>query len=225
MVVSLGFASRAIAAPAAELTMHISDWEQVDEAVELNLVIDIGSPSEPYASLDFNLVSSSEEHLSVVDLSEAGDKSKLAFDFSPDYGGAYHAGRIDEASGSVRYLVGIFSQSSGNNIAAETNICVVRLRYTGDLEQELSLENLKLIYKNTDGEITSTALEARVSQSISPADFAQITNEPTPLLGLEDGASFSGIVYILMIPVALIVAWILLKSGKLGSKNPRGKNK
>ena len=213
----------AAATPAADLSMQIADWEQVGDAVEFNVVIDIGTPSEPYASLDFSIVSSNEERLHIVDLSEIRDKSKLAFDFSPDYGGVYHKGRIDEADGSVSYLVGLFSQTSGNNIMDETNICSVKLRYSGDLEQELSLENLKLVYKNPDGEITGVTSEAKVSQNISQSSFVQIPDETSPLsdepaalsdspVSLpEDGASPSVFVYILTAAAVLIVALIAFR--------------
>ena len=215
MIFSFCLASGALAAPVADLTMHIADLEQIDGGVEFNVVIDIGKPSDPYASLDFNIVSSSEEHLSIVDLSEAGDKSRLAVDFSPDYGGAYHKGRIDETDGSVSYLVGIFSRNSGNNITDETNICTVRFRYTGSLDQELLLENIKLIYKNSDGEITSTPLEKNVSQSVSLTELVQIDDGLTPLSGdvmslSESGASPSVVVYMLIASAALIVALILI---------------
>ena len=228
VVLLFSLISSALAAPAAELSMHIVDWEQLEDAVEFSIAIDIGEPSEPYASLDFNIISSSEEHLSVVDLSETGDNSKLAFEFSPDYGGAYHKGRLDETRGSVSYLAGIFSQSSGNNITTATRVCTVRLRYTGSVEQELSLENLKLIYKNSDGEITSVAPEMKVSQSISMAEFAQLPSENAPSTGDEttaaegkDATSTSVIVYILLACAAIIVIAVFVflkrKSGKRNS--------
>ena len=206
--------SVALAAPTAYLSMHIADWEQIGDVVEFNVIIDIGKPSEPYASLDFNIVSSSKEHLSIVDLSEAGDESRLAFDFSPDYGGAYHKGRLDEANGSVSYLAGIFSQNSGNNITAETNICTVKFRYTGNLEQELSLENLKLIYKNSDGKITSVAPEGNISKNISPADFVQSSDRTSPL----SGNIITPIVYVLVASVTLIVVFVVFRKWQGGKR-------
>ena len=228
VIFSSCFASVAFAAPDAELAMSIEDWEQIGDAVEFNAVIDIGKSSEPYASLDFNIVSSSEEDLSIVDLSDTGDQSKLAVDFSPDYGGAYHNGRVDETDGSVRYLVGIFSRNSGNNITDETNICTVRFRYTGSLEQELSLENLKLVYKNSEGKITSVAPEAKVSQSISSTEFVEISNGVTPLLGdvvaSPEGVSLSMMIYVLMASEVLIVAVALFLKWQKRKENPYRKN-
>ena len=122
---------------------------------------------------------------------------------------------IDEAEGSVSYLAGIFSRNSGNNITDETNICTVRFRYTGSLDQELLLENIKLIYKNSDGEITSTPLEKNVSQSVSLTELVQIDDGLTPLSGdvmslSESGASPSVVVYMLIASAALIIALILI---------------
>ena len=226
VIFSFCLAFNAVAAPTADLAMHIADCEQIGDAVEFNVVINIGDPSEPYASLDFNIVSSSEEYLSIVDLSEVKDKSRLAVEFVPDYGGAYHKGRIDEADGSVSYLVGIFSRNSGNNITAETNICTIRFRYTGSAAQELSLENLKLVYKNSNGEITGVSSEAKTIQSISPTELVHISNGLTPLFGnaseLEDSALPSTIIYILIVSAAMIVALILF--GKRKKKNPCDKN-
>ena len=159
-----------LAAPVAELSMRIADWQRDDhddDSVIFDLEIDVGVPSEPYASLDFNIVSSDEAKLHIIDLSANGDKSKLAIDFSSEYSGVYHKGRVNEADGSVSYLVGLFSQSSGNNINAETSVSTVRLRYTGDSVVDLSLSDLKLVYKNGDGEITAAPSDKSVRMQIS----------------------------------------------------------
>ena len=176
----------ALAAPAAELSMTITDMERVGDAVEFNVVIDIAKPSEPYTSLDFNIVSSNGESLHIVDLSEQEDKSSLAFEFTPDYGGVYHKGRVNEEDGSVSYLVGLFSQESGNNIAEGTNICTVRFRYTGDSEEEVSLAGLKLIYKNSEGEIAGASTEASVNLLISQENFEQFSDDEIPLENAEN---------------------------------------
>ena len=214
---------KAFAEPAAELSIRIEDLQQVGDAVEFSAVIDIGKPSEPYASLDFSIVSSNEESLHIVDLSETGDKSSLAFEFSPDYGGVYHEGRAGEADGSVSYLVGLFSQESGNNIEDEINICSVRFRYTGDSEEELSLENLKLVYKNPEGDIVGVPLDGSVSQPISHDKLVRLTDEPTPLAGdrSEDDVFSSSVVYALVAAVALIVALIILRANRKSRRNYR----
>ena len=202
---------QALAAPAADLSMRITDRQQVGDAVEFSAVIDIGKPTEPYASLDFSIVSSNEESLHIVDLSENGDKSNLAFEFSPDYGGVYHKGRINEEDGSVSYLVGLFSQETGNNITDETNICTVRFRYTGDAEEELSLEGLKLVYKNPQGEITGAASEVVVSQPILYDRFERVSVSEIPLGSAEPGekapptAFILGTVAVVLIASAIIV--------------------
>ena len=179
---------KAFAAPTADLSMQITEYEQVGDAVEFNVIIGVGKPSEPYASLDFTISSSDEERLHIVDLSASKDKSPLAFEFTPEYGGVYHKGRINEIDGSVSYLVGFFSQASGNNIADEANICSVRFRYTGDSEEEISLENLKLVYKNPKGEIAGVTSDAKISRTIVPADpssSVQVSDDET-LLGSMD---------------------------------------
>ena len=215
---------KALAAPAADLSMQITEFEQVDDAVEFNVIIDVGKPSEPYASMDFSIVSSNEEHLHIVDLSANGDKSSLAFEFAPEYGGVYHKGRIDELNGSVSYLVGFFSQSSGNNIADETSICSVRFRYTGDSEEEISLENLKLVYKNPEGEITGASSDAKISRTIAPAapelpdSAVQIPDEEVPLGIMEpaDGvipetpSSTSPVVYVLVAVIVVLAALVII---------------
>jgi len=164
----------ALAAPVAELSMRIADWQregQYDDAVIFDLEIDIGVPSEPYASLDFSIVSSDEAKLHIIDLSANGDKSNLAIDFSSEHSGVYHKGRVNEADGSVSYLVGLFSQSSGNNINTETSVSTVKLRYTGDSMVELSLSDLKLVYKNAGGEITAAPSDKSISMQISHDSF------------------------------------------------------
>ena len=180
-VLLLCMCPQATAAPAADLSMQITDFEQVGGAFEFNVEISIAKPSEPYASMDFSIVSSNEESLHIVDLSAAGDKSKLAVEFTPDYGGAYHKGRINEADGSVSYLVGIFSRESGNKIAEETGVCTVRFSYTGDAEAELSLDGLKLIYKNPEGEITGVPMDNSVSQTISQENLEYLSDAAVPL--------------------------------------------
>ena len=178
IVILTSYSSPVLAAPTAELSMTITDWQQVDDAVEFDLEINVGMPSEPYASVDFNIVSSNEKQLHIADLSENGDKSKLSIEFTSDYAGVYHKGRINEDDGSVSYLVGLFSQSSGNNITDKTSVGSVKFRYSGDLAQELSLCNLKLVYKNKDGEITGASSNAIVSMQVSPDMFTAIADIP-----------------------------------------------
>ena len=215
----------AVAAPVAELSMRIADWQrdgQDGDSVIFDLEIDIGVPSEPYASLDFSIVSSDEAKLHIIDLSANGDKSKLAIDFLSEHSGVYHKGRINESDGSVSYLVGLFSQSSGNNINAETNISTVKLRYTGDSMVELSLSDLKLVYKNADGEITAAPSDKSVGMQISqdrfidtvrqeqsedmPAGSVQLPEPNVPMSAIElPKREFPLVIICILVAAALVV--------------------
>ena len=171
----------ALALPAADLRMSITELDVRDSATEFTMQIDVSAPSEPYASLDFNLVSSNSESLQIIDNSEAGDRSDLDIEFTPNFSGAYHKGRIDETSGAISYLIGIFSMEGGNKVTEGTNICSIRFRYTGEAEEQISLDNLKLVYKNTDGAIESVNHGEAVKYAIGPATFVQVPSEEVPL--------------------------------------------
>ena len=141
----------ALAVPDAEVSMVISDAVREKDNIVFTVSISADSPTETYASLDFKLVSSDGEKLSVVEkASESGD---LDIYFTPDYGGAYHKGRTGGSGSELSYLIGIYAQTGGNVISDATDICSVRMRLTGEETQTLSIEDMKLIYKNTDGEI------------------------------------------------------------------------
>ena len=210
------------AAPTAELRMEVGDYETVDGGVMFTLNIGIDAPSEPYASLDFSIVSGNGARLHIVDLSEEADSSELAFEFTPEYGGVYHRGRTDETSGAVSYLVGLFSRESGNNIADASHICAVKLLYTGDSAVQLSLENLKLVYKNAEGDITGAPSGAVVSQSISPERFPSLDGETmtetmTPLAGAMswfETASTSPVCYVAAVAALAIVALVYVQRTK-----------
>ena len=169
------------AAPFAEMSMNVSDVVDTGDGLEFTLNIDISEPSEPYSSLDFNLVSSDYECLAIVDNSQSGDRSDLDITFAPGYGNAYHKGRIDDASNAVSYLLGVFSSSGGNAITGETNICGIRMHYTGQAAQELSIRDLKLIYKTSDGLIDSVAIESDALLTVTPDIYVEIARDDTPL--------------------------------------------
>ena len=182
----------AFAAPLAAPRMAASDVVDTGDGVEFTLSIDISEPSEPYSSLDFNLVSSDYACLAIVDRSPDADRSSLAVAFAPGYGNAYHEGRIDSASGAVSYLIGIFSPSGGNAITSETNICAIRMRYTGQEAQELAIRDMKLIYKTSDGLIASVPIESHGVLTIAPEIFAVIEENSTPLSPWSDERRITG---------------------------------
>ena len=204
------------AAPAAELSMNITDVDVLDDTTEFTVNIGISKPSEPYASLDFSIVSSNSENLQIVDRSESGDRSNLDIEFpSEDYGGVYHKGRIDETSGAISYLVGVFSQESGNNISDEADICSVRFRYNGEAPAEISLDGLKLVYKNSNGDIDNAEAKTSIKQEVT---LEALSGNRVPLssaaLGQDsESPSLSGYVFIVIAAVAVLFAlqWIIRK--------------
>ncbi|MDR2671363.1 MAG: hypothetical protein LBC26_06560 [Oscillospiraceae bacterium] len=151
------------AAPSAEVALSIADAVyESGESGDIIVTVDIavGAPTEPYASLDFNLVSSDYEHLRILDLDDDEKVTALDIMFTPDYGQAYHRGRVDEETGGYRYLMGIYAQTGGNLIAGATDVCTVRLRYRGEETQTLQLRDVKLIYIDDTGGVGDAPVDS-----------------------------------------------------------------
>jgi hypothetical protein len=178
--------AKTLAAPYAEPSMSALDAVDTGDALEFTLRIDIGEPSEPYSALDFNLVSSNFMSLSIASDSLGGDGSGLAIEFVQGYGSANHKGRIDETSGAISYLMGIFSPSGGNAISGDISVCSIRIRYEGQEPETLSIKDLRLIYVTADGFIDSVRIEPGVLFAVSPEAFVDIDGKGIPLTSEVD---------------------------------------
>lgn len=221
-------AAPALAAPAADMKAELSDFTADGDGMLFTLSVAMGAPSEPYASLDFNLVCSDNEMLAIVDNSEQGDRSNLDISFPPAHGSAYHKGRIDELTGAISYLIGIFSPVGGNAITDETEVCTVKLRYTGDEPQTLSLAGLKLVYKDAEGNITSVNGFDDIEFVIDESLFAAMGDKPASGIwaGLPLGAAQApggtnawlivGIA--LAVAAAAVVAFLVIRKRKGGAE-------
>lgn len=212
------FAVNAAAAPSAEIITKFSDpVTENDGSQTITMYISVSAPTEPYASMDFNLVSSSAEHLSIVDKSAAGDRSDLDITFTSDYGGAYHKGRIDEATGAISYLIGIFSTEGGNPITEETDICTVKLRYSGQVPQTVAVTDMKLVYKNEAGEIVGSPVTDDVSLIVSADLFMEKSS--IPLGAFTEITSDDPLFYVLigvglLVVIGLVVLLVVRKRKK-----------
>ncbi|MDR0818602.1 MAG: hypothetical protein LBN43_03400 [Oscillospiraceae bacterium] len=203
------FAITAFAAPSTEVTFGVS--EAIADGNDIIVTVDIAvtSPTEPYASLDFNLVSSDYEHLAILDLDDDEEVTELDIAFAPDYGQAYHSGRFDDETSGYRYLIGIYSQSSGNQITEATEVCSVRLRYSGDITQTLLIRDMKLVYIDDVGGVASAPINSDSAiLTIDSNVLRELTNDPIPL-GSEpvsnELASTSGIPFAVWIAVGVLV--------------------
>ena len=199
-LVSIFLCIGATTAPSADLTMTITDSVTKNCAIEFTLKIDVAKSSEPYASLEFNIVSSNSQKLHIIDLSEEVGKSNLDIEFSPEFGGVYHKGRIDETRGTISYLVCLFSMENGNPISEKTNVCTVRFRYESDSAEEILLKDLKLVYKNADNIIDSAKIETNQKQAISNELFLDLNNSEN-----------NTITYILITFVSILIFIIILR--------------
>ena len=205
------------AAPDAEVSMTVTNAVREGDDVILTVDISIGSSAEPYASLDFNLVSSDSEQLSVAKKNSDGDADALDISFVPEYGGAYHKGRIDDASGEIRYLVGVYAQSSGNIISDATNLCTVKLRYSGEEMQTLSIEDMRLVYKNASGEIVGAVSEIKspkldVDERLLNVPYGNIEDTEVPL---DDAKPVNFTPYILTgLVLATLVIYFMIRRKK-----------
>jgi len=175
-VITIAFAlsTGVLAATGAEMLLNISDFEAFDDCVEFTLSISLSRATQPYSSLDFNLVSSDYHNLTITNNNPDGSEDDLAISFVSGYGSAYHKGRVVEDSGEISYLIGIFSTSGGNTIIDETDICSVRLRYSGITPQHLSIRDLRLIYKTPAGLIDSVLIASPDELTISLDLFVEM---------------------------------------------------
>ena len=125
-----------LAAPSAGPSMTLAGVTVDGSDLIVNVDIAIGSPSEPYASLDFNLVSSSSASLTL---------ESVTYPNLPGISGAANLTGTAEGNGH-RWMIGIASTGgAGNLITGAVDICTVRLRYSGSASQTLSLRDMKLI--------------------------------------------------------------------------------
>jgi hypothetical protein len=179
-LVLAAFPIMAFAAPSAEVGLTVTDAVNDSDDIIITVDIAISEPSNPFASLDFNLISSDYNSLSIVDLGDT-EAVNLDISFTQEYGHMVHNGRADEATGGYRYLIGIYSQSGGNLINEATDICSVRLRYSGDEVQTLSVSDLKLVYIDSSGEVTSAKINTEsVSLSIDNNIVAEFDETEVP---------------------------------------------
>ena len=143
------------AEPQANMNIAISDVIEIEEGTLFTVNIYLEKPKEPYASMDFYLVTSDADKLFIIQKSEADKENNLDIEFPSDFGSAYHEGRIDENTGAARYLIGVFSFESGNPISEAVDVCSVRMLYKGENPQTLNIENMKLVFQNDAGDIVS----------------------------------------------------------------------
>jgi hypothetical protein len=201
------------AAPFADPLIRVISAEREGEDVVITVGIAIGAPSEPYASLDFNLVSSDPAQLSIIDLNDDAEVTSLDITFTPDYGNAYHSGRDYEATGGYGYLMSIYAQSAGNQITGATDICSVRLRYHGDEVQTLQVRDMKLVYVDEAGSIVATYIPSDSAVlTIDAGLVAQIGEQDVPL-----GAPASGpppAFWIVLAAIVVVAIAILLRRKK-----------
>ncbi|MDR1438685.1 MAG: hypothetical protein LBJ10_01320 [Clostridiales bacterium] len=172
----------AFAVPSAEASMAVSGAEAEGDEIIVTVDIAVTAPSEPYASLDFNLITSDRAKLSVIDLNDDPEVAELDISFAPGYGSAYHQGQDDPDTGGYRYLVGIYSQTAGNLIDGAVDVCSVRLRYSGDEPQSLRLRDMKLVYVGEGGDVlfepVATDAEALAVDASLVAELSDEPDEP-----------------------------------------------
>ena len=194
----------ALAAPAATLQMALSDVAVAEDDIMFTVDISIDVPSEPYASLDFNLVSSDSGALSIAPKNPENESGGLDITFAEGYGSAYHNGRFD--GDVVRYLLGIYGRTSGNVITDATGICSVRMKYAGDAAQTLSVSDLKLVYKNPNGAIVSSPVTAELPSLDISRDslLLAIEDEKPPLSnGLGGLGALQISIFILLLAIGV----------------------
>ena len=162
------------AEPQTDMRVTISDVIEIEEGILFTVNIRLEKPSEPYASMDFYLVTSDAEQLFIKQKPETDKKNNLAVEFSSDFGGAYHEGRVDEKTGATRYLFGIFSFKSGNPIFEAVDVCSVWMLYKGENPQTLNIENMKFVFQNDAGDIVSAQNVREIP--VFSIDGAQLRN-------------------------------------------------
>ncbi len=201
----------ALAAPSAEVALNVLDAETLDGQCTLTVEIAVTAPGEPYASLDFNLITSSYDSLRVVDLDDDPEVTDLDIDFAPGYGNAYHGGQDDPATGGYRYLIGVFSQSTGNNITDAVTVCTLRLSYSQGASATLQVRDLKLVYVDKEGGVAAAPVASENAVLTIDGDtLALLDGDSVPLEGAQTplsdapASSFSWILYAVIALAAAI---------------------
>jgi hypothetical protein len=223
---ALGEAACAI--PAAALSGRVAGAEmQEDGGFRFTLGVSVSESADAYCAMDFNVVSSDHARLHILDLAAEPDEKLFEISFAEDFGTAYHKGRVDEATGEIDYLVGIFDQSSQNGIKDAMDVCGITFVYEGGEPQTIRLENLQLVYFDAEGavrsekrgdaaviEISEDALLAAAAggagegaESGGGAGAAeQIADEETPLGAAEPESGALGAKDVAIAVLALAVA-------------------
>ncbi|MDR1059854.1 MAG: hypothetical protein LBL83_01280, partial [Clostridiales bacterium] len=154
--VAAATAGEAYALPAAALSGRVHGAEaQEGGGFLFTLGVSVSESAEAYCAIDFNVVSSDYERLHILDLAASPDEKLFEISFAEDFGTAYHKGRVDEATGEIDYLIGIFDQNSQNGIKDAMEICGITFVYEGGAPQTVRLENLQLVYFDADGTVRS----------------------------------------------------------------------
>jgi hypothetical protein len=206
------------AAPSADPLIRVISAEREGEDVVVTVGIAIGAPSEPYASLDFNLVSSDPAQLSIIDLNDDAEVTTLDITFAPGYGNAYHSGRDYEATGGYGYLMSIYAQSAGNQIAGATDICSVRLRYHGEETQTLQVRDMKLVYVDEAGGIVATYIPSDSDILAIDASLATEIGDQAIPLGAPSGGPPPALWIVLAAVVVIAIAMLLRRKWHLTEK-------
>jgi hypothetical protein len=181
LLLAVWFPAAVSALPSAEAAIRISDAVYDGGDIIVTAEIAVGAPSESYASLDFNLVSSDYERLQIVDLNDSEEVTELDVAFAPGYGHAIHKGRPDGDTGGYRYLIGIFSQTGGNLIDGATDICSVKLRYSGEEPQTLLVRDMKLVYVDEAGGVGSAPVGDPAVLTIDRNLVVELDDSEVPL--------------------------------------------
>ena len=174
LIMSLWVSVPVLAAPTAVVDMSISDAVLSGDDLLVTVNIALSKPSEGYASLDFYLVSSSYEHLAIASGKGPND---LDITFAQGYGGTSHKGKTDSDGIGYRWLMGIFSQVSGNRITESVEVCTVNLCYRGTAPETLSLKDMTLNYLDGEGKVLSTVLSTDSAKLT--IDRSLLSPEPT----------------------------------------------
>ena len=209
---TLIFASVALAVivvPETRVDFSIADAVKEGEDIIVTVDIALETPSEPYASLEFNLVSSNHEDLAIINLGEDQENPDLDITFNPDYGQAYHKGRPDSDTGGYRYLMGIYSQTGGNLIDDAVEVCSVKLRYKGTVPQTLLIRDLKLVYLDDVGGVASAPINT---------DDAVLTIDPSLV------KSNFPIWIVAIVAAVVVIAAVLLLMRRKDNGKPRAEN-
>lgn len=204
------------AVPSAEPSLRITNAEREGEDILVTVEAAIGAPNEPYASLDFSLVSSDPAQLSIIDLDDDAEATVLDITFTPAYGNAYHSGRTYGETGGYGYLMAIYSPSAGNQITGAVDICSVRLRCHGTEAQTLRIRDMKLVYIGEAGGIAYTYIDSEAAVVTIDSSLAQALGDSgvplaAPARGLHPVWIVLGVIVVIAL-LALLRAKLLRKA-------------